>query len=480
MHAVDIPRRGAFAAWRAAARSLLALDLPPETIMWSSDTLFAKPQALAAPAKRGAKVPKAFLDLCESVICHRDPARCALLYAILWRLQSNPRLLDDASDEQIARACALEKSVRRDCHKMKAFVRFREAGASKQGRRRFAAWFEPDHHIVETTAPFFARRFADMDWIIATPFLGARFEAGELHFDEAFQKVATPPDDVENLWRAYYVNIFNPARLKVKAMEAEMPKKYWKNLPEAPLIPGLVASAQGRAEVMEATRPEEPSPKAKRIRDALGAPAAAAPEPEPMPPSLEATRAIAAGCERCHLYRNATQTVFGEGPNDAAIMFVGEQPGDKEDLAGRPFVGPAGRLFNEILGETGIDRGKCYVTNAVKHFKHEMRGKFRLHKRPDTGEVQACRWWLKLEKEFVKPKLIVALGATAAQALTGNGAGILKRRGRVEDTGDGTRVFMTVHPSSLLRMPDEITAQSAREEFKRDLEKILEMVPEAA
>jgi DNA polymerase len=389
-------------------------------------------------------------------------------------------LLDDACDEQVARARAMEKSVRRDCHKMKAFVRFREAGMSGDGRRRFAAWFEPDHHIVERTAPFFARRFADMDWLIATPFLGARFEAGALYFDEVSRRLVTGPDDVENLWRTYYVNIFDPARLKVKAMEAEMPKKFWRNLPEAPLIPGLVAGAQARAETMETARPSEPAPKAKHIRDALGAPAPAAAEAEPMPPSLETARAQAMGCERCHLYRNATQTVFGEGPEDAALMFVGEQPGDKEDLAGQPFVGPAGKLFDEILRETGIAREKCYVTNAVKHFKHEMRGKFRLHKRPDAGEVQACRWWLKREKEFVKPKLIVALGATAAQALTGNGAGILKRRGHVEDTGDGTRVFMTVHPSSLLRMPDEMSAQRAREEFKRDLQKILEMVPEAA
>jgi uracil-DNA glycosylase family protein len=199
-----------------------------------------------------------------------------------------------------------------------------------------------------------------------------------------------------------------------------------------------------------------------------------------VPSSLEAAREAARLCTRCHLYLLGTQTVFGEGPSRAQVMFVGEQPGDKEDLAGRPFVGPAGRLFDTLLEEAGLDRAKCYVTNAVKHFKHEPRGSFRLHKKPDTSEIEACKWWLRIETAIVKPKLFVALGATAAQSLTGSGRDILKRRGSFEETRDGRPILITVHPSSLLRIPNAREAAAARKLFREDLGQILERVPGAA
>lgn len=199
-----------------------------------------------------------------------------------------------------------------------------------------------------------------------------------------------------------------------------------------------------------------------------------------VPPTLERAREEAKHCTRCPLYLLGTQTVFGEGPAKAQVMFVGEQPGDKEDIAGRPFVGPAGRLFDTLLAEAGIDRAKCYVTNAVKHFKHEPRGSFRLHKKPDASEIEACKWWLRIESALVKPKLFVALGATAAQSLTGNGRDILKRRSRFEATGDGTPVLITVHPSSLLRIPNARDAAAARQLFRADLGLIIEKNPAAA
>ena len=195
--------------------------------------------------------------------------------------------------------------------------------------------------------------------------------------------------------------------------------------------------------------------------------------------SLAEARAQARTCTRCPLYANATQTVFGEGPASAAVMFIGEQPGDKEDLAGKPFVGPAGILFDRLLGEAGIERQKCYVTNAVKHFKNEPRGKIRLHKRPNAGEVKACRWWLKQETDLIRPELIVALGATAAYAVTGKSEGILRRRGNFETAAGGTPVLICVHPSSLLRMPDRAEAEKAAMLFRRDLQRILEIVPGA-
>ena len=170
-------------------------------------------------------------------------------------------------------------------------------------------------------------------------------------------------------------------------------------------------------------------------------------------------------CTRCHLYQHATQTVFGEGPLDTQILFVGEQPGDQEDLAGRPFVGPAGQLFDAALKEAGIDRTRTYVTNAVKHFKYQMRGKRRLHSKPNAGEIKACRWWLERELELIRPSLTVALGATAARSLFGKVVTIGKLRGEPQTLPDGSECWVTVHPSALLRAPDE----KARREGRRAL-----------
>jgi DNA polymerase len=160
-------------------------------------------------------------------------------------------------------------------------------------------------------------------------------------------------------------------------------------------------------------------------------------------------------CTRCQLYRHATQVVPGEGPSHAAFMLVGEQPGDKEDIAGKPFVGPAGRILDRALQDAGIERNETFVTNAVKHFKHEMRGKRRLHKRPDAYEIERCKIWLDLERDLVRPSTIVALGVTAARSLTGRALTIRKMRGKPIDMGDGTRLFVTVHPSALVRIEDD-------------------------
>jgi len=189
-------------------------------------------------------------------------------------------------------------------------------------------------------------------------------------------------------------------------------------------------------------------------------------------PTLEAAREAARTCRRCPLWHDATQTVFGEGPDHAAVVFVGEQPGDQEDLAGKPFVGPAGRVFDEVLDEAEIDRAKVYVTNAVKHFKFEPHGKRRLHKKPNAGEIRACRGWLETELSLTAPKLAVALGATAAQALLGKAVAVTKLRGRTVERKDGLRVFVTVHPSFILRIPDEADKQAERARFLVDLQAV--------
>jgi DNA polymerase len=183
-------------------------------------------------------------------------------------------------------------------------------------------------------------------------------------------------------------------------------------------------------------------------------------------------RADAVGCMRCDLYRDATRLVFGEGPVDAALMFVGEQPGDQEDLVGRPFVGPAGRVFDRAVAAAGIDRAGIYVTNAVKHFKFERRGKRRIHQKPDAGEITACRWWIDQEALLVKPKVTVALGATAARSLFGKAMAIGTERGRPHTLPDGGEAWITVHPSFLLRMPDRIAADDEFERFVEDLKAV--------
>ena len=215
------------------------------------------------------------------------------------------------------------------------------------------------------------------------------------------------------------------------------------------------------------------------LRHALKAERAIAPKSN-VRAAWEAILKDARDCTRCDLYKFATQTVFGEGPLDASIVFVGEQPGDQEDLAGRPFVGPAGAVFDEALEKAGIDRSTVYVTNAVKHFKFIQRGKRRIHNKPDSGEITACRWWIDQERELIKPAVTVALGATAARSLVGKVVTIGKVRGAPLKLHDGSECWVTVHPSSILRMPDQDARHEARLLFVRDLKRIRERVAELA
>jgi len=254
-------------------------------------------------------------------------------------------------------------------------------------------------------------------------------------------------------------------------MQAEMPKKYWRNLPEASLIPDLIRGADKAAAEMIEKMPTPPAPHHAKVqarhwtkRPEAGAGSA--------PLSLEEARGQAMTCRRCPLWRDATQTVFGEGPDPADIVFVGEQPGDQEDLAGKPFVGPAGKVFDSVLDQAGLDRFKTYVTNAVKHFKFEPRGKRRIHSKPNAGEIQACNWWLAKELEFLKPKLAVALGATAAQALLGKAVPVTKLRGDVVTREDGLQVFITIHPSYILRIREPAAKEAERERFLADLKAV--------
>ena len=478
MYGPVLEGRGDFGEWRDAARAALAANIPPEAIDWRLRDdeaglldFAGEPLPTLKPGETQVSAPSAFVALAQAVICHSDKGRFALLYRLLWRLRQDRALLQFKSDPDVSQARLLEKSVRRDCHKMTAFVRFKELllPQGQGGRRRFVAWFEPDHFIVEREAPFFQRRFTDMDWLIATPQGSARWDGSVLQTSREAAAKPDLTDETDDLWRTYYANIFNPARLKIKAMTAEMPKKYWKNLPEADLIPGLILGAEARVLDMAAKAASQPQPFHHRLQAVAAAAREEVLSPEPED-SLASLRRQAGQCTRCPLHCKATQTVFGEGPEDADVMIVGEQPGDHEDLAGKPFLGPAGQLFDRTLGEIGVDRRRLYVTNAVKHFKYKTRGKRRIHQRPDAGEVQQCRWWLSQEIALVQPKLIVAMGATALYALTGGKEKVTDVRSRPLPMQEGRTLFATVHPSYLLRLPDGEAKRAEILLFKKDME----------
>jgi probable DNA metabolism protein len=259
-----------FEEWRDRARELLARGVPPGEVLWSDQaeegSLF-NPSAPATPTRPAPKVPPAFLDLARSVAAHGDPRRWGVLYRVLWRLTEGgeKHLLAVATDSNVRQLQQWQKAVGRDIHKMHAFVRFRLVGTDETtGREQFVAWFEPEHRIVRLAAGFFERRFAGMDWSILTPYECAHWDGRTLHFTPGVPRSAAPDQDaLDDLWRTYYRSIFNPARLKVSAMQSEMPKKYWKNLPEASLISELISESTGRVEKMLGTPalPPKPAPR---------------------------------------------------------------------------------------------------------------------------------------------------------------------------------------------------------------------------
>jgi DNA polymerase len=451
---VRLARPDDFDGWRDAARRLALAGIAPDAVTWDAKgdeaDLFGGDDPLPA-IPTGAtpfSISRHFLKLAERVVCHRDPERFALLYRLLIRLRDDPKAIDDHADPLNRRLELMAKDVGRDIHKMHAFVRFREVEGPDGPA--FVAWFEPDHHIVRINAGFFMRRFANMRWSILTPELSIHWDGDTLRESPGTTRAAAPDGDpVEDLWKSYYASIFNPARLKVDMMIKEMPRRYWANMPETALIPSLIAGAQAReaAMVEEARMGRGDATAWQKLRDE------------------------AKGCTRCDLHCHATQTVFGEGPVDAPLMLVGEQPGDQEDLAGKPFVGPAGQLLDRALDEAGIDRAKTYVTNAVKHFKFEQRGKRRIHAKPNGGEISACRWWIDQERLIVKPQRIVMLGATAIQSVTGRAQTIVSQRGRALTLPDGMSGAVTVHPSYLLRLPDRTRAAEEYRLFVEDLKR---------
>ena len=465
-----------FAGFRAHARGLLAAGTPPDEVAWSVagadlglfDDTAAAP-AVASSSRQGPAVPPSFIDLCQDVVLHRDPQRFALLYRLLWRLVHEPGLRHDPLDAGVMQARQMAHAVRRDVHKMRAFVRFRQVPAADGGEALHVAWFEPEHHIVEANAPWFMRRFTQMRWALLTPDRCAAWDGQRLRLMPGADRGQAPAADAgEALWLTYYRSIFNPARLKLAMMEKEMPRKYWRNLPEARLIAPLAAQAQERSMRMIEERPAVPGRKLPRPVAIERAPAA--------PGTVEALNHALRQCAQCPFASAATQAVPGEGPVGAALMLVGEQPGDQEDLAGRPFVGPAGQLLDRALQEVGAQRERLYLTNAVRHFKYELRGRRRIHKTPSQREAAACSHWLEQEIALVQPRALLALGATAARTLLGGPVAVGQARGRWHHRADGRAVMVTWHPSALLRLPPQEQAE-AYEQFTADIARALQAPP---
>ena len=468
-HTVWLGSETDVAGFRAAARRLIAHGIEPQRVSWqvsgaAEGDLFASAPTPTTthdePPREHAplRLPAAIVALCERAALHRDPQRHALLYGWLWRLAREPGLRDDPLDADRMQIELLARAVRRDMHKMTAFVRFRplQVLCEDEAAVSHIAWFEPQHHIVEATAPFFARRFAQMPWAILTPECSARWDGRELAFGPGARREDAPPADAdERLWLTYYQSIFNPARLKLAMMQKEMPRRYWKNLPEAALITSLTAqSAERSGRMIEQgdSTPLRRRPAASlalrldhrvegRSLQGTGAPA-----------TLAALREATQRCRDCPIGHSATQSVGGEGAARARLMLVGEQPGDQEDLHGRPFVGPAGQLLDRALARLGWPREALYLTNAVKHFKFEMRGKRRIHKTAAQHEAAACLQWLEQEIALVAPQAVIALGATAARALLGRTISITTMRGKWMTRADGLRVLIAGHPSALLRI----------------------------
>jgi uracil-DNA glycosylase len=428
--------------WRQVSRQLLSAGVEPINVLWTDQpTLFT--DGISGGETKPFAVPKAFSPLADLIACHREHSKWPLLYRVLFRLVNGERhLLSIESDPDVNVLYRMRKEITHDMHRMKAFVRFRQVDD------RYVAWHRPDHLIVEKMAPWFAARFGSMQWSILTPDRSAHWDTQHLSFSPGAAVSDAPGGDpLEDLWRAYYASTFNPARVNEKLLRTHIPGRHWATMPETEIVPGLIAEAKSRELQMCETKPIS---------------AAAFIPPNATLPML---REAVHRCRGCDLHERATQPVFGHGPPNAQIVLVGEQPGDQEDLAGLPFVGPAGQLLDRALSEAGLDRGQLYLTGAVRHFRFEERGKRRIHKTASRSQVAACQPWLEAELALLRPKLVVCMGNTALLSVLGRASKISDLRGKVIPYRHGGGVTATVHPSFLLRIPER-----QAEEFDRFVE----------
>ena len=355
----------------------------------------------------------------------------------------------------------MEKAVRRDMHKMTAFLRFRRI--EDESGEHFVAWFEPEHFILRRISDFFVSRFAAMRWSILTPQGAMHWDGTELTFSAGVSHKDAPAGDaLEDWWRTYYRATFNPARANVQAMRAEMPKKYWRNMPETDLIPGLLAEAENRTREMVDSPPTAPRP-AKGVdmpkHEHRGS---RLPQPDRRPQGRRALRALPA-----LQARDADRVRRRPG---ACRRRVRRRAAGRSGGSGRQAVRRPGRADVRPRARRGRHRPQARLRHECREaFKFEPRGKRRIHKKPNNNEIEACRWWLDNELELIKPQIVVALGATAARALTGRDTTISRSRGKLMTLREGLEGFITVHPSFLLRLPDEAAKAAEYKKFVADL-----------
>jgi DNA polymerase len=452
-----------FAEWREAARELLAFEIAPHAVKWiahegGGDLFSSAPPEPSEPvatldprrAHPTLHLPRKLMDMLQSAACYRVDDRWAFLYRVVWRWQQGEQVVLSAADEDGSRLHAMVKAVHREEHDMHAYIRFRERPEAA-GAPRFVAWFEPAHDVLPQVAQHFVSRMGRISWMIATPDASVLWDGETLHNTGPLMSSAAELDDAgEALWLTYYRSIFNPARLNAKLMQSHIPSRFWKNLPEGAAVPEMVTSAAAGAR-----RTGQAEAVGQRRGSTIPIAADKAQPQRDEPSTLDQ-------CRRCDLWKNATQAVGGAGPKRARIMLVGEQPGDQEDLAGAPFVGPAGQLLDGVLDEAGLDRRKVYLTNAVKHFKWEPRGKRRMHKTPAQREIEACSYWLDKELEHVRPDVVVALGSTALKAVLGTPNVTLKDTLGKPIRHGGRWVVTVYHPSYVLRVPGAESKALAR------------------
>ncbi len=450
-----------FSEFRERARHLLAVGADPSQVSFApplarSETalplVFPKEPmpSKSEPASPALIISREKLRWLQTIAMNRAPGMWDLLYRLVWKMHRiNKHILDNPADPDVIEGERRAKQVSRDIHKMHAFVRFRKTVIDAQ--EHFVAWHNPQHKILRAGISFFKKRFGGMNWSILTPDESAHWDTKAVTFTEGVDKNPLEGDEFEAHWLTYYSSIFNPARIKIKAMKKEMPVHYWDSMPETALIPRLLAEAPTRVATMQET-----ARAASIVGDYT---------------SIAQLKTACSQCRACPIACLGGGAVFGEGDESSAMMLVGEQPGDQEDRQSRPFVGPAGQLLDQVLERCQIDRSKLYVTNAVKHFKWTPNGKRRIHQRPTGAEILSCRPWVVAEMHIVKPKVIVCLGASAAQSILGLKVSIKDQLGQMMEGPGGTKLLITYHPSAVLRVPETNKKNELMREIARTMVK---------
>lgn len=429
-----------FIGWRDFARKMILEKRAPQSIQWSSGnlSLFSlntnEEEQTHSKTKNEStyfSVPLDFLRLAEKVAYARDEDRWDLLYRLLYRLQfENRDLMNIDVDPDVYRALNLAHAVRRDIHKMHAFVRFKKK--VKNCEDIYVAWHQPEHLIVQLAAPFFVRRFGDKPWAIFTPDESAHWDLKNLSFAPGLpQREFQDEDYWDEIWKTYYKSIFNPARIKIKMMKSEMPPKYWSSMPETSLIQTLVREAPQRLQQMALNHNN----------------VAYVPESN----SLEEIHGALKSCRACPLYKKNEElqpAVCGLGHINAKIMIVEDKPSQ------------CGEILDQVLEQNNIPKEKLFLTNAVKHRKIS---------KPTGSEIHACKPWLEAEIKYIKPKIIVVLGSTAALAILGRLPTISKERGKIiRGSAFAEVIILSWSPSNISQISDKKEASLRLQQLNED------------